>query len=258
MRYSKPPAGTQINWGHPMTVGLKLACLFNEGSSHGAGKPCSHLFDSVSRALGPNNGGPSGSTAIWASTQHGMSLRWIVENAFYTFPARYQSLQSWSCAFYVLCGSFGTRVVWGTGTNGIEVIINGSGLIWVLKTGAVDMGTSSSGLTAGRFHHVGVSYNGTTLRFYVDGKAAGTASSTQTFTNGRLQVGADGNDFLGLNDTNLFSLWVWDRVVSAPEFQQLAVSPWIMTGRSYSLGPIAAGGGGASKAYYYAQTQGLH
>jgi hypothetical protein len=222
---TKPPAGTQINWGHPLAQGLRLACLFNEGASASTGKPVTHIFDSVTRTLGRTSS-PSNATAVWAPTARGMSLRWIVEDSFYTFPARYQNMQTFSTWFHVLPGSFGTRVVWGTGTNGVEVIINGAGRIWVLKTGAVDMGTSSSGFTAGQYHHGGVSYDGTTLRFYVDGKPAGTATSAQTFTHGPLQVGADGNDFLGLNDTNLLSLCVSDRVLSASAFQTLALDPY--------------------------------
>jgi hypothetical protein len=226
---TKPPAGTQINWGHPLSSGLVAAFLFNEHGpatkAHSGGflLGVKYLYESVT---GINGAALNNSSCLWTPTPHGMSLRWAAANADFTFPARYQPMNVWSTEFFVMKGSFGTHAVWGTATNGIQMIINGSGQLWVLKTGAVDMGTSTGTLTAGRYHHCGVSYDGATLRFYIDGKPAGTASSAQTFSHGRLQVGDDGNSAFALNDANMLSLYIWKRVLSAADFQTLAIDPY--------------------------------
>jgi hypothetical protein len=52
----------------------------------------------------------------------------------------------------------------------------------VLKTATADMGSSSTNCTAGTFFTIGVTYDGSTVKFYRNGAADGTNSTLQTFT----------------------------------------------------------------------------
>lgn len=66
-------------------------------------------------------------------------------------------------------------------SGSLQVRINSSKLN-VLKCATADMGSGSSTISIDTFYTLGVTYDGTTLRFYLNGGTDGTASVSQTFS----------------------------------------------------------------------------
>lgn len=52
----------------------------------------------------------------------------------------------------------------------------------VLKCATADMGSNTTTLTVNTFYTIGVTYDGSTLKFYINGVADGSVSVSQTFT----------------------------------------------------------------------------
>jgi hypothetical protein len=77
-----------------------------------------------------------------------------------------------------------------------------------------DIGPSASVVNPADFHLFGVTYDGTTTRFFLDGVADGTAVNSLTFPGGIVYIGVDGgfgsNPFQG----DLAALEVYDTVLS--------------------------------------------
>lgn len=70
-----------------------------------------------------------------------------------------------------------------SGTGGAQWRIESSGELLLLKANVIGVGASSgAGLAGGKTYMVGMTYDGTTVRHYVDGRYVGGASSAQTFT----------------------------------------------------------------------------
>lgn len=68
-----------------------------------------------------------------------------------------------------------------SGVDGAQWFISGSE-IGLNKASAVGMGSSSgAGISTGVEYVVGITYDGTTVRFYIDGRAVGSSVSAQTF-----------------------------------------------------------------------------
>lgn len=223
---TKPPPGVQINWGHPLTLGLRAAFLFNEGCV-GAGA-ATHIYDHVTRALGRANT-PTSCSALWTATSNGMALNFVAQNNEYSLPARYQGLQSWSTAFQFSISTFTGQpfTIWNTGSGGIQVRFNGS-KVNILKAASADMGSQTTTLAVDTYHHIGVSYNGATLRFYLNGKPDGVVNDAQTFTNTAMWIGSSGSSEQLGGNCKMVYLQIWDRVLTAHDFQQLAIEPYAM------------------------------
>jgi hypothetical protein len=66
-------------------------------------------------------------------------------------------------------------------SGSVQVRFNGA-KINLLKCAVADMGSSSTILSIGTFYTIGVTYDGTTVRFYLNGSADGTSTTSQTFT----------------------------------------------------------------------------
>jgi hypothetical protein len=64
----------------------------------------------------------------------------------------------------------------------LQLRIDNAGRLNVVKTATVDMGSSSTTLSTSTFSTVAVTYDGSTLRFYLNGATDGTVSVSQSFT----------------------------------------------------------------------------
>jgi hypothetical protein len=93
-------------------------------------------------------------------------------------------------------------------------------------TGSIDLGASSTGsLTLDRLHHVAFTYDGSNLRFYIDG----VLDSTVAFTTAcgitgtqRFQIGSGhDNPANRLMEGRIAEVAYWDRVVTAYEMGQI-------------------------------------
>lgn len=78
--------------------------------------------------------------------------------------------------------SLDTVVIYGGGSASVGLRTNSSGQLELLRTNQALIGTSSGTLSAATWHTVGVAYDGTNGTFYIDGKPAGTFSSSSSFT----------------------------------------------------------------------------
>ena len=69
----------------------------------------------------------------------------------------------------------------------------------LLKENVVDMGASSSLLTINAWSHVTISYDGSTVRFFINGVPSGTSVNAETFQIGNYFIGmaGDGENFIG-------------------------------------------------------------
>ncbi|MCA9982177.1 MAG: LamG domain-containing protein, partial [Anaerolineales bacterium] len=115
---------------------------------------------------------------------------------------------------------------------------NGTGRTWlaVLSDGRIQSflgGTATqsvSSVTAGNWHHVALTHDGTMLRIYLDGQLEVSASPTLETTEGGFYLGADkggGNLYAGLMD----GFGLYDRALTAEEVYGLA--------QSYAVGVTA-------------------
>jgi hypothetical protein len=251
--FTKPPAGTQIAWGHALSQGLIAACAFNEGGGNGT---VQHIYDSVSNKLATS---ASTASSIWTSTAHGKALQFVAQNGEYTFAPR-GITQKWSCAFHIAFGDFSLDYsICGSSANGIQVRQSGGGRIQVLKTADSVMGTDlTPAMSVGVFYHIGVSYEGAVLRFYRNGLPNGTASVAQTFTDGQFQVGANGsgNEELGGN-AKLVYFYLWKRALAGSDFQCIAAEPYALWASSPYRRYFVEAAHPSGRALYYARSQGL-
>lgn len=69
------------------------------------------------------------------------------------------------------------------GDSGPQIRINSSNRIQLLHGGVADLGSSSTNLSANTWYTIGVTYDGSIVRFYLNGAADGTNSIAHTMTN---------------------------------------------------------------------------
>jgi hypothetical protein len=108
--------------------------------------------------------------------------------------------------------------VWAI-SNSLEIAFIGGGRARVVEPGVAEVGVSSV-MAAGAYYHVGISYDGAVLRFYINGipdNVYAYAKATP-WTNTVYNMAVDNKTFLSLN--------IWNRVLSANDFRQLAANPY--------------------------------
>lgn len=100
-------------------------------------------------------------------------------------------------------------------SNGADFRIENTDKIQLLKSGAVGFGPSSGTLGTG-FNHAGVTYNGSSFVYYINGSASGSGTNAQTFSyTGNFQLGStDGGGAYKLNGY-LDQVMVYSGVLSA-------------------------------------------
>ena len=82
------------------------------------------------------------------------------------------------------------------------------------KNNVTDIGSSVSATASGNFHLFGVTYDGTTARFFLDGVADGTAVNSQTFDSGIWQIGVQAGTGAAAFVGDIAALDVYDTVLS--------------------------------------------
>jgi len=241
---SKPSAGAHINWGHPLTNGLVAAFPHNDGAP-GKLTGVKSLYEAVRRkpATSANN-----ATANLVGTAYGVGLQYAGANSEYALPGLPGLVTAFSTSYFFYMDSTSDCKVWAL--NDLEIAFIGGGRARVVEPGVAELGVSSV-MSAGRYYHVGISYSGATLRFYINGIPDNTASYSKTvpWANTSFSMGIDTKTFLSLN--------IWNRVLSANDFLQLATNPYEIWAAQSPLRFSAGSQSAASKAYYYSQIQGL-
>ena len=106
-------------------------------------------------------------------------------------------------------------IIGPSASNGADFRIENTDKIQLLKSGAVGFGPSSGTLGTG-FNHAGVTYNGSSFVYYINGSASGSGTNAQTFSyTGNFQLGStDGGGAYKLNGY-LDQVMVYSGVLSA-------------------------------------------
>lgn len=133
----------------------------------------------------------------------------------------------------VRLGSLGAAAqhIYSGGTSGaIGFRIEPGGAVGLTKTSTAAIGSSAVSLSAGADYDIGVSYDGTTALFYVDGIASGSGSNAQSFAlNSQHFLGSE--DSAGSlerisNGSRIDYLCVWNRVRTPAEFKAVRDNNW--------------------------------
>lgn len=226
--HSKPPAGAQINWTDPLAQGLAIAIPLNEGQQgSGNSAACDVIVDT---ARGVVCASTNTSTTFWTPTQKGLALQFPAANGEFSIGGLKGLTQkcSFLCRMALGTAPPSAACIFGSGTGGVIWGINSARTMRFQKAGVGIIGSSSTALTLGQFYDIGVSYDGATVRFYVDGKADGTAASTATLAETNWQFGADGTNATELaQDAKVIHAYAWvGRALTADDFRTLTAQPY--------------------------------
>lgn len=147
----------------------------------------------------------------------------------------------------------------GTGSNTISIsttdssgggagaqwfVVPGTGIQGLNRAGQVALGSAASGIANGKISVIGVTYDGSQVKFYADGRLVGSNSSTSTFIiNASARLGSrDGTleSFTG----NIMLHADWENALPEAVMMVLTANPWqvFRPEESYIWVPDAAGG----------------
>jgi hypothetical protein len=155
--------------------------------------------------------------------------------------------QKFSVQARVNLGSLtGYQSIYSGGVGGIEFRVDTAGTLTLNVDNTAAVGTSTGTIAAGVDADIGCSYDGNTVRFYINGVDAGSASASQTFAlaqqhclgDSYLLDGAAG-DYMRAGGV-IYYVYVWNRPRDAAEFSSIAANPWqIFRGRQIVFPPSA-------------------
>lgn len=120
--------------------------------------------------------------------------------------------------------------IYGSVPGGIQVRIGGTGQVELIKEQTLVVGMSTGSVPIGVDVDIGVSYDGATASFYINGAPSGSTTNAQTFTlNGQHCLGyAEVVNERVLNGTRIYRLDVWGRTLPAAQFKAWSDNPWQM------------------------------
>lgn len=242
---NKPPLGTPLDWGHPLTNGLYACWTLNEGGgptaydqgasrSNGTIQSTNAAFDAYGRF---------GSEYRYTATS-GTSFFQFSNSAFDFERTQALSLEVW---VYVPSASsqinaFGN---YGSTSNaGISITINENGgrVNLNLKSSALNkivVVTPNASITANKWYHILATYDGTSNASGCHIYLNGIDQTLTVFTNALTSSIKTGNNWcLGrsgaasgtgsIQDTRYAVHRIWKRVLTGNEIQQLYISPFDM------------------------------
>jgi hypothetical protein len=245
----KPRLGSRIDWGHRLAQGLVGCWLMNEGGG-------TKIYD-IS-----NNGGNSSSIHdfAFAPAKYGSGLHYGAgaSNQEVEFSNDYKPLDG--CAAFtikLLCkpttaiasdyGLFYTDIH-ATNEPIAWWIDNGSpdriGVVVTASGGTTDVDYGSATITAGIWYDFALTWDGTTVRLYIDGVEdtgfdGSGATGTLDASGSQYHIGNDTNlsrDFIGTFD----HCYIWSRALTASEITQLYINPFCFIYRNDWI--VLAGG----------------
>jgi hypothetical protein len=264
-RYSnrpKPPAGSQINWGHPLAHGLAGAWLLNEGA--GAG-----ILDLVSRRPAPFVG------AEWSRRPEGPALKFLTaepRNAkVNTSGPIIGGQRDWSVVGSLRTSTSsvsGGRMLYAerasSGNDIIQLKYYDSGLsadravITYRNDGGtlIQLTTNTAVPADNTLHHFAGVKRGTAFRIFFDGNLDNTGtfgSSSDAFTDAGLQswIGCDPTSAASGAVGEIGYVYLYRRALSDAEVDWINSDPYAMVApvspvRRHFLSLAAEGGGGGA------------
>ena len=124
----------------------------------------------------------------------------------------------------------GVQTIYGAPFKGIQFRINSSGQVQLASSGFLLLGSSIGSVAAGIDCDIGVSFNGVSVDFYINGVYSGSSSASTTFDLAQqCFLGAKEStgtaEALG-SGSRIYSLVIWDKLRSAGEFSKTAENIW--------------------------------
>ena len=234
--FTKPPPGVQINRLHPLASGLVGCWLFNEGSGL-----------KVNDLSGNNNHGtltnfePFSSTSGWSGSSRGTTLQFdgtddLVDCGNNESLNIVKSITIESLIFLKGFGETGFgRIIdkqHATSNSYSLLVISGNATIGFVS-GASSATSLAGSMTLNKLIHSVISYNGSDVKFYIDGILNRTVnfttnppSSTNKFYIGNnLATSASFNGFI-------YKISIWNHSLSEIEIKKLYINPYSMFGLS--------------------------
>jgi len=242
-RTKKPEGPSNINGSNPITKGLKVALIPNEGGG---------LI--VRNLVGIGNAVDGGGDGEWGINKKGRY--WAAPDSTFAASALTLTKQPFS-------GAQSRTVITGinqtTTPSNNQVICNtgvsGTGARWSFKyntTGSSELrieiqgsGYTSSLIPSNDYHVIGICFEGTQLqdhRLFLDGifEQASGATSVNTGVNG---YEINHNTLLGVsrNDSEIEYHYVWDRKLSDAEILSIEANPYQILQPRTQLLPLTVG-----------------
>jgi hypothetical protein len=244
---TKPPAGTPIDWGHPLTQGLVVCVPFNEGRG-------SRAMDLASGRLLTLTTG-----AVWEARAAGAGVRCNATgaNASLAAPDTLTAAMTavthlWHSTPVSTTASASKQMVAGVGTATAGwrhgLLSDGVLVQAILKVnpGYESVGIPDTTPAAGRARVFVASMTATRIALYADGVLASAGASTPPdgvydappyfcYAGGEAYTGYSGH---GNSVTHLVASWA--RELSAVEVAAVSANPWQMFRRRSVAYPLAA------------------
>jgi len=265
--FTKPPVGSQIDWGHPLSRGLVGCWLMNEGGGKRTlnlvtKKLCalvaSYFSINMSDSGSHNKSNYKSPMSIIMNTGSGDGSYIDVSNDAFRFPTATSELTllaffrqdnfngaasfNDSSLFYTSVGNaliyfvIGNYVLGGANSGKIAVLVrsdNNDGLTGV--QGKTDIRTTYT-------PHIAVlTINAKKLiSLYLDGNFEGSGTHTMTAGisgNSVVRIGSGSKYLLG----QYYTFMMWTRALSPSEIQQLYIDPYCFIKQNYRLyAPVVA------------------
>ena len=216
----KPPVGFVVDWGDPISKGLVGCWLFNEGAG-------TKVFD----ISGKNNRGTLTNGPTWGTGQIGggvvftsASSQCIVAS---NVTAPLFSISAWVYKKTTGSQSVVAQTNSGTTQSSFELRINGNS---GFSAGGVFKEVTIPDISLNTWHHVLLIYNGSDLRYYLDGvltvgptaKSGTPDTPANSFAIGRLGAYTGGQYW----DGSIDEVRIYNRALSATEARRLYTEPF--------------------------------
>jgi len=200
------PTNATASSSNPYTGELGL-WLLNEGSGTTANDTSGHGSN------GTLSGASfvAGSCSFTAASHNYISFPNIIQNAPF-------SLSAW--VYWTGSGNNGIFGCWNNNANP-DFRVDAGGGLELMSASVASLGTSSGTVTASTWTQVGVTYDGTTTKFYINGAASGTANSPQPFYSPLNCIGSGNDGGLDNWSGNIKYAAIWSSVLTGT--QMLAI-----------------------------------
>lgn len=230
-RLQKPPAGSQIDWSHPLAESLRRMWVFNEGG----GKLALDIAQGAEAAFI--------STASWLPDRHtGMSPNFNGSTDQLTSIGQVvgnvsNNLQPWTIILWTIPASISASnhnlISCGDGTVGNAIQIRRETASWAFyrKAVAFQGPASFAGVVANQLYQVvGVfDKNNANIYLYVNGQRAAAVSvtaTTSTTQGNNIYLGSDTNT--QFYDGIIESCSIYDKPLTGDQILQLYEEPYCM------------------------------
>lgn len=251
----KPRPGSGIDWGHPLAVGLQGCWLLNEGGGPFARELKHNLpaaLSAATRWVGPGAASPTPLEAGLDVFHGGVSVSFVTTPFVPDFHATRCTVAAMVQHITVASGQIcavarsydGSSVPFVLGTIQSGSAYEGFSFFdggWH-KTGGTDIRGD------GKVHLIVGSYDGTTLRYYLDGQLDASTSYTGAMSTNNTSPLVLGQYVQDLNSWEgyIFAAWFWNRALSMREVIRLHENPYtmILPKRSLWMDVQAAPAGG--------------